>query len=244
MKLSILLVLLLSGFVSAAEPLIYGDDSYFPVMYKDKNGQSAGVLYKLLQHHSKLTGSKLALEHTSWRRAYEFALQGHGGVIGLSKTSARLSQFDYSDAIFDDNINIVVKKGKEFPYARIEDLKGKSVGVHLGASYGEVFDKAVAAKLFSIDTSSIPAVRFKKLLYGRVDCVLVGSGKIGFDSIVDADPGLKSNKAQFVILKQPVVRDTMYLGFAKSMSMGKYLQSFNQSIADAKLKKVIPETNN
>ncbi|NHQ86548.1 amino acid ABC transporter substrate-binding protein [Iodobacter sp. HSC-16F04] len=241
MKL-LLLMLLLPFYVCAGEPLIYADDSYFPVIYKDKEGQSAGILYQLLLHHAKITGTKLEIEHTSWRRAYEFATQGRGGVIGLSKTSARLSLFDYSDPIFDDNINIVVKKGREFPFSKIEDLKGKVVGIHLGASYGEAFDQAAATKMLSADTSAVPAVRLKKLLYGRIDCALVGSGQLGLDSIVDADPELKANKAQFVILKHPLVKDTLYLGFAKNMNMLKYLQLFNQSIADAKLKKIIPET--
>ncbi|PHU99870.1 hypothetical protein [Iodobacter sp. BJB302] len=73
MKL-LLLMLLLPFYVCAGEPLIYADDSYFPVIYKDKEGQSAGVLYQLLLHHAKITGTKLEIEHTSWRRAYEFLI--------------------------------------------------------------------------------------------------------------------------------------------------------------------------
>ncbi len=214
----------------ASETLIYGDDDYPPIMYKDAQGQAQGVMADAVHHFEKVSDKKVRLEPTSWRRAYEYASRGQGGIIGLSKTKERLAIFDYSDVILEDNVYLAVRRGKEFEFKTLNDLKGKLIGVHLGASYGESVDAAIKSGLFFADKSTDDVLRFRKLLHGRFDAAVVTHGQIGLDAILKADAELLANKNEFVILATPLVRDPLYLGFAKSMKMTTFLNEFNQSL--------------
>ncbi|MGL4996531.1 MAG: substrate-binding periplasmic protein [Deefgea sp.] len=214
----------------ANEIVIYADEDYPPIMYRDTQGQARGVMVDAVRHFEKLSHQKVKVEPTSWRRAYEYALRGKGGLIGFSKTKERLATFDYSDVIFEDNIYLAVRRGKEFDFKTLSDLKNKLIGMHLGASYGEIIDNAIKEGVFQADLSTTDAIRMRKLLRGRLDAAVVSHGQIGLDAILKTDPELLANKSEFVILATPLVRDPLHLGFAKSMKMTTFLHEFNQSL--------------
>lgn len=214
----------------AAEIVIFADGEHPPIVYKDAYGQPRGVLVDAIRHFEQLSNRKIKLETTSWRRAYEYGIKGKGGLIGLSKTTERLVLFDYSDVIFEDNIYLAVRRGKEFDFKTLNDLKGKLIGMHLGASYGDQVDNAVKAGLFNADLSTSDVIRMRKLLRGRLDAATVTHGQIGLDAIFKSDAELLANKNEFVILANPLVHDPLYLGFVKSMQMTPFLQEFNQSL--------------
>jgi len=214
----------------ADEVIIYADEDYPPIMYKDAQGQARGVMTDAVRNFEKFSTQKLKLEPTSWRRAYEYGVKGKGGVIGLSKTKERLALFDYSDVIFEDNIYLAVRRGKEFEFKTLDDLKNKLIGMHLGASYGEHVDNAVKSGVLKADLSTTDVIRIRKLLRGRLDAAVVSHGQIGLDAILKSDPELLANKHEFVILANPLVRDPLHLGFAKSMKMMPLIHEFNQSL--------------
>ncbi|MGL4605361.1 MAG: substrate-binding periplasmic protein [Iodobacter sp.] len=226
--------------VLAEEVTVYASADYHPVTFKNEQGKPDGFGYKLIKHYEEFSGKKINYESGSWRRAYSLAEKGRGGIIGLSKTKPRTEIFDYSDPFFVTVVGVVVKKGKEFQFDSVADLKGKLIGVTNGASYGEEFDAAVAAKLFKVDVNYSSDIRLKKVLYGRVDCALVSYGALGLEAIFNEDAELKSHRNQFVYLNHPLLRDPIYLAFHKSMKMGPFLNQFNQAIKDAKQKGVIP----
>ena len=218
----------------AAEITIYADDDYPPIMYKDAQGQARGIMVDAVHHLEKFSAQKIKLEPTSWRRAYEYAVRGKGGIIGLSKTKERLAIFDYSNVIFEDNLYLAVRRGKEFDFKALNDLQNKLIGLHLGASYGDAVDAAIKDGVIKADLSTTDVIRIKKLLHGRIDAAVVTHGQIGLNAILKSDPELLANKNEFVILANPLVRDPLYLGFAKSMKMTPFLQEFNQSLKSNK----------
>lgn len=214
----------------AAEVVIFGDEDYPPIMYQDSQSQARGVMVDAIRNFEKFSGQKVNITPTSWRRAYEYSARGKGGIIGLSKTKERLAIFDYSDVIFEDNVYLAVRRGKEFEFKTLDDLKNKLIGVHLGASYGDQVDQAVKAGLIKVDLSTSDVNRIRKLLRGRLDAAVVTHGQIGLDAILKNDPELFASKDEFVILATPLVRDPLYLGFAKSMKMTPFINKFNQSL--------------
>jgi polar amino acid transport system substrate-binding protein len=224
----------------AEEVVVFASDDYRPVSFRNEQGKEDGIAYALIKHYEQLTGRKVILDMASWKRSYLLAEKGKGGIIGLSKTKARSEIFDYSEPFYESIVGIVVKKGKEFPFNSVADLKGKLIGVTNGASYGEEFDNALAAKLFDVDMNYASDIRLKKLLYGRVDCAVVNNGELGLDEMIKKDPELLNKRAQFVYLSKPLVRDPLYLAFHKSMKMQTFLIEFNRAIKDAKEKSVIP----
>lgn len=214
----------------ANEVVIYADEDYPPIMYRDTQGQARGVMADAVRNFEKHSAQTIKLEPTSWRRAYEYAARGKGGIIGLSKTKERLAIFDYSDVIFEDNVYLAVRRGKEFDFKTLSDLRNKLIGMHLGASYGDIVDNAIKEGVFQVDLSTTDAIRIRKLLRGRLDAAIVSNGQIGLDAILKTDPELLANRSEFVVLATPLVRDPLHLGFAKSMKMTSFLREFNQSL--------------
>ncbi|MEJ2795892.1 transporter substrate-binding domain-containing protein [Iodobacter sp. LRB] len=224
----------------AEEVTIFASDDYRPVTFRNDQGQEDGIGYTVLKHYEQLSGNKVILDMASWKRSYLLAEKGKGGIIGLSKTKARLEIFDYSEPFYESIVGLVVKKGKEFPFNSVADLKGKIISVTNTASYGEEFDHALAAKLFQVDVNYTSDVRLKKLLYDRVDCAVVNNAENSLDSMLKKDPELLSKRDQFVYLSKPLVRDPIHLAFHKSMKMQAFLTEFNRAIKDAKQKGMIP----
>jgi polar amino acid transport system substrate-binding protein len=224
----------------ADEVTIFASDDYRPVTFRNEQGKEDGIAYALIKHYEQLSGRKVIVDMASWKRSYLLAEKGKGGIIGLSKTKARLEIFDYSEPFYESMVGIVVKKGKEFPFNSVVDLKGKLIGVTNGASYGDEFDNALAAKLFYVDMNYASDIRLKKLLYGRVDCALVTNGEFGLNEMIKKDPELSNKRAEFAYLNKPLVRDPLYLAFHKSMKMQTFLIEFNRAIKDAKERGVIP----
>lgn len=239
-----LLALCAAWGTSHAETLVVlGDHAYAPVIYS-QNGKPAGLLPAILARASALTGDHYDLRLSPWKRAYELAARGEGGVVGVSFNQERARSFDFSRPLYDDDIQIVTLKGKTFPYAKLEDLRGKTIGGINGASYGDDVDKAIASGLFIVDRDVGQAGRLRKLLAGRLDAAFIGNGLAGFDSIVSSEDELRKNRAQFVILPIPLTRDPLHLAFPKSMHKREALDRFDAALEKLKqsgeLKRLTP----
>lgn len=237
--LSLALFLATLNAASAAEITIFGDENYPPVIYRNPAGEPSGLLVEVLQHYQRRSGKVIKLQLAPWKRAYKSAESGLGGVIGLSKTSARLPLFDYSEPIYDDDIHIVVLKGHEFDYHSVNDLKGRLIGTQLGASFGSEVDAAIADGRIQVDHDPVHANRLRKLLRGRIDAAFIGNGKLGFDQLLASDPELNANRSRFVMLPTPLTRDALYLGFAKSQHMGTFIADFNKVLLQLKKDRAI-----
>jgi ABC-type amino acid transport substrate-binding protein len=208
---------------------VFGDDAYLPIIYSE-NGIPMGILPAILARAAKLSGDEYVIKLSPWKRAYELALRGEGGLVGVSVNQERVMHFDFSKSIYDDNIQIVTLKGKQFSFTKLEDLKGKTIGGVNGASYGEDVDQAIAKGLFIVERDVGQAGRLRKLLAGRLDAAFIGNGKAGFDAIVDSQAELRNYKAQFVVLPQPLTRDPLHLAFPKSMGKEPAIERFNAAI--------------
>ena len=237
-----------AALVAHSETLVvYGDDTYQPVISR-LNGMPVGVLVDILRKVSERSGDTYDIQLFPWKRAYELASMGKGALIGISKTTERQEVFDFSDPIYSDDIQIVVLKGREFPFAQLGDLQGKTMGGVLGASYGEVVDKAIQEGLFKMDRDIGQSGRLNKLLAHRMDGALIGNGRAGFEAVLASDPLLMAQRHQFVVLKTPLTRDTLYLAAAKSMKNKAAIERFNKALRELQkngiLKRIASGTNN
>ncbi len=218
------------GALTSADTLVVlGDDAYTPVIYT-RDGKPAGLLPAILQKASAMTGDKYDIQLSPWRRAYEFALRGEGGLVGVSFTQERDKVFDFSKPFYDDNIQIVTLKSKTFPYAKLQDLKGKTIGGISGASYGQDIDKAIAEGLFTVDRDVGQPGRLRILLAGRLDAAFFGNGQAGFEEAINSHVELQQNRDKFVILSMPLTRDPLHLAFAKSMNQRAAISRFDAAI--------------
>jgi len=238
--ISVALVCLVPGSGWAEELKIFGDESYSQVIYRDAQGRPSGVLTDILRYYEKASGQQFDIQLSPWKLAYASAAAGRGGVIGVSKTTERMRIFDYSEPIYFDDIAIVVLKGQEFPFSGLDDLKGKKVGVQLGASFGERVDQAIADGLIHVEHDQRHVARLKKLLHGRIDAAFIGNGKDGLQWLIDSDPELQTKRQQLVALPVPLTRDQLYLAFPKVMGKRALLDDFNKVLSEARTKGELP----
>lgn len=209
--------------------LVFGDDSYFPVVHV-KGGQPAGVLPAILKAAQAITGDTYVLQLSPWKRAYELAARAEGGVIGVSFNTERAKNFDFSKPIYDDDIQIVTLKSHPLVYNTLDDLRGKVIGGVLGASYGDDVDKAIADGLFTVDRDVGQAGRLRKLLAQRLDAAFIGNGAAGLEGVLNSVEELRANRDKFRVLPKPLTRDPLHLAFAKTMKKQAALARFDAAI--------------
>lgn len=223
----------LSNTACADDVVVYGDNAYAPVSYLD-GGKPAGIFPAIFNRLSRDTGDHYEFVLLPWKRALRESLRGGGGITNFSWTEERDKLYDFSQPIYFDDIQLVVLKGKEFPFSEVKDLKGKIAGGAAGASYGEDVDRAIADGTFSVDRDDNQGFRMRKLLAGRIDVAIIGNGTAGLELLLALDPELKAMRSRFVVLPHPLTRDPLYLAFAKSMHMKPTLERFNHALSALK----------
>ena len=129
-----------------------------------------------------------------------------------------------------DDVVIVVRKGREFIFKELSDLHGKRVGIGRGGSYGEAFEKAREANLFTVDGDAGAMERLNKLLLDRIDCALFNAGKAGFEETLRSNRVPEAQREALVVLPVPLRSDPNFLAFSKTMQMKPWLDLFNQVI--------------
>lgn len=239
--IAFLLSLLLGHGAGAADIAVFSGDGSPPKMYVQE-GKSRGILVDILQYaDQRLVNDKLRLALYPWARAYMQASSGDGGIVGLSWTRRRDDLFDYSDPLFFDEVVVVVRRGSEFPFKALSDLRGKRVGIVRGASYGEAFDRAQTAGVFTVDGDNGANNRLHKLVAGRIDCALFNVGKAGFEETLRIHKEFMPYKDALVVLPVPLRSDPNFLAFPKSMQMRTWLAEFNQIIKKGYARGDIPK---
>ncbi|MDT8990764.1 transporter substrate-binding domain-containing protein [Curvibacter sp. APW13] len=209
--------------------VVFGDDSYAPVVFM-REGKPAGILVRILERAEALTGDHYDIRLSPWKRAYELAARGEGGVMGVSFNHDRARIFDFSKPVYDDDIQVVTLADKTFAFSQLSDLKGKLIGGVHGASYGDAVDAAIAKGLISIERDVGQGGRLRKLLAGRLDAAFIGNGSVGLETAIASEPMLRANREQFAVLPKPLTVDPLHLAFAKSMDKAAAIARFDAAV--------------
>jgi ABC-type amino acid transport substrate-binding protein len=215
----------------ADELLLIGDDSTPPKYYLE-NSVPKGFIVDIVVWCMQEMKKPYELQLYPWARAYQMAKDGEGAIIGLSMNSERLKIFDYSEPLYHDDLMVVVKKGKEFSFQSVDDLKGKVVGVSRGTSYGDVFDKAVENKVFKVYEVARIVQALQMTVTERLDAVLIGPGAAGVKQVVASQNLIRPDEIS--ILPVPFKRDAKYLGVLKSHEMKSFVADFNAALKKGK----------
>lgn len=224
-KISLLLIaIFFIGINSYAEEmLITGNAFKQPKIWKEGK-KATGILVDIMKYVGAEMGTDYKIKLSNWARAYDSAVKGKSGIVGISKTEERLKLFDYSEPLYYDEVILVVKRGNEFTFERNEDLTGKKIGVCRNCSFGPEYEEA--KKFFKMHEDNRNTQRLKLLLAGRTDAAIFSPGEASLNLALNEDPSL--SREQFSILKRPITRDPNHLAFAKKMKMKKFLAKFNQ----------------
>ncbi len=234
---SILVLCFFSQSIFADQTVIRvtGDNEYLPIIGFE-NSLPAGILVQKLHQIEKEIGVQFKIELFPWARAAYVAETEDSGIVGFSWNEERAKKYDFTKPLYTDSILVVVKKGKEFKFEKLEDLNGKSIGAQNGASYGNEVDKFLAGGTVKVERDVERANRLLKLLAGRMDVALIGNGIEGFERIVSSNPELLKAKDQLVVLPKTLGEDKLYLAFRKDLKRKKLIEKIDAAILKAKFK--------
>lgn len=144
---------------------------------------------------------------------------GEGIAFGLSKNSERLESMQFSDFIYANYVWLITPRTHQFNFDHIDDLKGKTVGVIRGVSYGDEFDQK-KNDIFKVeeDTASHVA-RLKKLSMHRMDVMLFGARQadplevhalLRHMQSIDKSHVLDASEIDFTVLSKPLRIDELH----------------------------------
>ncbi|MBV1776345.1 transporter substrate-binding domain-containing protein [Burkholderiaceae bacterium DAT-1] len=145
--LILLMVWLLHSVLSAASiPIIMGQET-------GANGEALPIsplrieMVKLL---AKETGLDLVITPYPWRRAQLMSSEGRGIIWGQLRTPETDAQYVFSPPIYTLYFWLVTRADQTFHYAKLEDLKGKTLSIPSDSHYEEAFE-AVRGDWFQIE---------------------------------------------------------------------------------------------
>ncbi|WP_229262931.1 substrate-binding periplasmic protein [Duganella radicis] len=187
---------------------------------------------KLLEALERELGVTFELHMSPWARAERYAIDGAGLIFGLPKSADRLHALRYSDVAAYNNLWIVTRSDATFTYNRIEDLRGKAIGIVRGYHYGEQVERARASKLFRTDEDiASRGTRLTRLMLKRVDAVLLYQPSLQTARDVETEinaymaPRLRhigaAANAGYSVLPQPVATDAgVFFAIARNRDDG------------------------
>ena len=223
--LRVLLLCILSVIHAFAGEIVSFDHSNPPFMF-EQNQKAAGLYPDVIAEAFRRMDQPVTIQCLPWTRVLVGAEQGEWGVGGLYRTREREHKFVFSDPLYDEVLYVYVLKGMEFPFTGLADLYGKHLGVLRGWSYGDEFDRAVAAGRISVESVNNDQINISRLLKGRVDGVLMMSEcYVRIKNSADPD-------ARLIALKPPLTINQTYLGFSKGNHNKHLLQQFNAVLRD------------
>lgn len=150
-------------------PLLIGDTL-------DEQGKPkplSAIKRKLLDAIERELDIRFELHMYPWARAEHYALQGGGLIFGLPKSADRLHALRYSDVAGYNRLWIVTRSDATFNFTSMDDLRGKTIGLVRGYSYGQEVDQARNVIFRTDEDIASRGTRLTRLMLRRVDAVLL-----------------------------------------------------------------------
>lgn len=178
---------------------------------------------QLLAYFERETHLHFDIRYYPMNRLLSNAKAGEGIVFGLSKTSERLHSLRYSEPIYANYVWLVVRQDADIRFNEIGDLKGKTVGVVRGVSYGDEFEQQKHGMFTVEDDASSYAARLRKLTSKRMDIMLFGDRRpdpreveLYLRKLQQQDQARPAEKSEteFKVLNKPLRIDELHFAAA------------------------------
>ncbi|MFZ6769732.1 substrate-binding periplasmic protein [Undibacterium sp. Di26W] len=210
----------------------------------DSHGQPVPMqkLTRFFEFIERDQGIKILHVRNSWPRALIAAENGEGVLYGVSKTRERERLFHFSLPVQSKYIYLVTRSDATFKFHSVTDLKGKTIGIPRGISFGDDFD-ALKDNLFTVEQdNNVPISRVYKLLFRRMDAAVFSSLSKNprelvtrLQKIRDAHDGdmPPMNNVQLSVLPKPLLIDTMHFAVRSDKDDG-IINKLNAAILKAR----------
>ncbi len=200
---------------------------WFPYTYQEK-AETLGFEIEILKAVMANMNIDTKFEQYPWNRCLHSLKNGKADVlVSLLKTPEREKFTFYPDNHISISKTVLfTTAGSNIKFdGSYEKLKGYSIGVISGFSYGDAFDKA---EYLTKDTVKNAELLIGKLLHGRND---LGAEN---QAVIRAYAHKMKVQDRIRFLKPPIHTQKLYVGFSKMKGLKKMSENF--SIALGKFK--------
>jgi len=170
-----LMMVLHSANTQARELIACGHPYYPPVSWVQQE-QLIGVAPAVVKLIFAELGYQVKLDTVgNWKRCLSEVKTGHADiVVAAYRIDSREPDFDFSEQhILADPIGVFVNPNTSTDYHSLDDLKGKTVGLLFGDSFGDSLDKFIDENN-QVEYVSEGQQNLKKLAQGRIDFIPLG----------------------------------------------------------------------
>ncbi|WP_137939632.1 transporter substrate-binding domain-containing protein [Chitinivorax sp. B] len=221
----------------ALEATACGHHDYPPWNWQRGN-QIVGACVEVVRRAFEKAGVTVRFNYVGpWKRCQALIQNGDVDInICALRNTERES---YSKAVeVPMGINPIVafvRKGREFPLQRWEDLSGKSIGLVVGVSMGPEFDEFLQRNT-RLQLVSEPTLNLRKLMLDRVDVVPLGlqTGLLQIDTLRLA--------GRIVPLAKPLTEGKLHISVSNRSSwLLPYLDTVEQYLARPEYRRELAE---
>jgi len=225
---TVLFVALSSLIVSASyavqDVVIYGDDSYPPYSFLDKDSKSPKGIYVDILNKAflKMPDYNVKISMIPWKRGINYVKTGKGvAIFPPYYSEERVPWMNYSEPLLAEKVIVFstekILKGKQkWP----DDFFGLRGGINLGFSVismgGKSFADAIKAGKITLDEAKSNDVCLKKLSMGRIHFYLN-------DQLIDISMYPNIVRSNIVTNK-----NHGYLGFTRKLEQYPYIPELKQ----------------
>lgn len=198
-------------------------EEYPPFEYKE-NGKAMGMDIEILDAVKAKAGINFTIEFLPWNRALDQVQKGSAdGIFSMLKNAEREAFLHFpAQPLYTSRTVLFAHESFAGDIKTIDDLKGQTVGVVLGNSYGKAFDSATH---FTKDGAADQETMMKKFISGRSKLIIT-SEEVG-------QYLLKKLGGKGRVLSLEVSKEQYYVGISKSSANGKTLfEKMSQAFAD------------
>lgn len=171
-----------------------------------------GAMISAIREGLKTKGIELEVKFFPYIRAQKEAAAGKFvGYFPEWPSDLPKEGFVASQTIYESPVVFVTPKDKPLAWKAMSDLKGKTIGVVNGYSYGDDFTKAQTGGVFKVDSANDEATNLRKVLGGRLDATVMDANNARAMLVTE-----KLDKSKFEIQSQLVVQIPNIVGFSKA----------------------------
>lgn len=200
---------------------------YYPYTFMNKENKLDGFEIDVWNEIGKRTGYKPEFVTASFSGLFGMLDTGKIDTIAneITMTDKRKDKYLFTDPYVYSGAQILVKKDDD-SIAKLEDLKGKKVGVSLGSNYEQIIRKLDKNKEITVVTYEDDGAMRQDLALGRIDALM--------DDKLSAIAVVEENKIPVKLAGKDVEPLENAFPFANKEENKAVVAKVNKAIADMK----------
>jgi polar amino acid transport system substrate-binding protein len=183
----------------------------------------------------KLIGQSARIEwqidSVPWARVLLMVERGQALAFGVSRSASRELLFEFSQPVFDNHVWMVVRRDRSLTYKSLADLRGRTLCVTRGISYGSAFEAAKQGAVFRVEqVDGDLAARTRMLVAGRCDLMLTSHRNPqpwAVEKVLRQESGYAAGIA---VLPTPMQVDPVHFVAARGHQLARLLPRLNAAM--------------